>query len=53
MIVCNNQLATQLSRPQVYVEEDERIAREGEKSDGWPGVDEEKADGDVVVEKVG
>lgn len=30
MIVCNNKLATQLSRPQMFADEDERIAQAAE-----------------------
>ncbi|KAK5173766.1 uncharacterized protein LTR77_002447 [Saxophila tyrrhenica] len=32
IIVCRNKLATQLSRPQIYIEEDERIAHVDEKA---------------------
>lgn len=49
IIVCRDKLATQLSRPDVYAEQDEEIARLGEKGD----VDGEKGEGGVsVVEKV-
>ncbi|KAK3726075.1 hypothetical protein LTR37_000223 [Vermiconidia calcicola] len=50
IIVCRNKLATQLHRPQVYIEEDERIAEVGEKG-SWAGEDG-KDDGQVTVEKV-
>lgn len=51
IIVCRNELATQLSRPQIYIEQDERIARATESV--WKdGEDVEKAEGKVVVEKV-
>lgn len=52
IIICRNKLATQLSRPDVYVEQDEEIARQGEKGEKW-SADGEKAEGGVsVVEKV-
>ena len=40
IIVCRNQLATQLSRPQIYIDEDERFAHAGEKNQEWVGQDE-------------
>lgn len=48
IIICRNKLATQLSRPQVYAEQDEEIARAGEKG----GVFDEKDDGHVAVERM-
>ena len=52
VIVCKNQLATELSRPDVYAEQDEEIARQGQKSEGW-NADGMKQEGGVsVVEKV-
>lgn len=51
ILVFRNKLATQLERPEVYAEQDERIAREGEKVGGWSGSgDEEKAGEGVRVE---
>ena len=50
IIVCRNKLATQLHRPQVYIEEDERIAEVGDKG-SWTGEDG-KDNGQVTVEKV-
>lgn len=52
IVICRNKLATQLSRPDVYAEKDEEIARQGEKGEGW-SADGEKAEGGVsIVEKV-
>jgi len=52
IVVCRNKLATQLSRPDVYVEQDEEIVRQGEKC-GERSADGEKTEGGVsVVEKV-
>lgn len=51
IIVCRNKLATQLSRPQIYIEEDERIAHEGEKGGEW-GEKDEKVGEQNTVEKV-
>ena len=42
IIICNNTLATQLARPQVYIEQDERIAQAAETGD-WRDK-EEKVD---------
>lgn len=50
IIVCRNQLATELSRPLVYIEQDEMIADQAEKSNGWND-DAEKGHG-VAVERV-
>jgi hypothetical protein len=51
VIIARNKLATQLSRPEIYIEQDDAIARDAEKVDGWSG-DEEKSAGEVAVEKV-
>ena len=51
IIIARNKLATQLSRPDVYIEQDEEIARHAEKGDGWSG-DEEKGEQEVAVSKV-
>ncbi len=45
------QSATQLSRPEIYAEEDERIAHAGEKGASWAG-EEEKANGETTMEQV-
>lgn len=50
VLVFRNKLATQLARPQVYVEEDERIAREGDKDDTWV-TNAEKADEKGTIEE--
>ncbi|KXT03859.1 hypothetical protein AC578_8939 [Pseudocercospora eumusae] len=50
ILVYNNILATQLARPQVYIEQDERIAHAAETA-SWRD-QEEKADGNVVVERL-
>lgn len=47
VIVCRNSLATQLSRPQQYYDQDEEIARQGEKGDGEKVVVEEINEGKV------
>lgn len=49
IIICRNKLATQLARPQVYADQDEEIARKGEKGGVY---DDEKDDGHVTVEKM-
>ena len=51
IIIARNPLATQLSRPEIYAEQDAAIARGAEKSGHWDG-DEEKAGGDIAVEKL-
>ena len=51
IIVCRNDLATQLTRPQMYIDQDERIAQNAEKHEDWNG-DVEKAQEDVNVERV-
>ncbi|KAK4554878.1 hypothetical protein LTR86_008026 [Recurvomyces mirabilis] len=51
-IVARNPLATQLSRPEVYAEQDAAIARGAEKTGRWDR-DEEKASGGIAVEKIG
>lgn len=48
IIICRNKLATQLHRPQVYIDQDEEIARAGEKE----GVFGDEKDGHVMVEKM-
>jgi hypothetical protein len=50
IIVCRNKLATQLSRPQIYIDEDERIRHAGEKMD--EAVLDEKANDQTIVEKL-
>lgn len=49
IIICRNKLATQLARPQIYIDQDEEIARKGEK-DGVS--DDEKDEGRVTVERM-
>lgn len=51
IFVFNNKLATQLSRPQIYADQDEAIAQQADKGSGWGG-DEEKGDGRTAVESV-
>lgn len=52
IIICNNALATQLSRPSVYAEQDEEIWRQSEKTEERG--EEEKGQGsDVGIEKIG
>jgi MFS family permease len=48
IIVCRNKLATQLTRPEIYAAEDERIAA-GEKAGPWS---EEEKDRQATVEEV-
>jgi hypothetical protein len=38
IIVCRNKLATQLSRPQTYIDQDERIAQETDAKEWNPDV---------------
>lgn len=49
IIVCRNKLATQLSRPQIYIDQDEEIARAGDKGGVF---DDDKDEGRVTVEKM-
>jgi hypothetical protein len=35
IIVCRNKLATELARPTQYIEQDEQIAHQAEKDNGW------------------
>ncbi|KAK6388317.1 hypothetical protein LTR65_007995 [Meristemomyces frigidus] len=51
ILVYNNKLATQLSRPQMFIEQDEHIAQQLDK-DGEQNDDEEKGLDRVTVEKV-
>jgi len=53
IVVCNNKLATQLARPQIYIDQDNAIAQQAEKDSGWNGYEkaDEKAD-EVTVEKL-
>jgi hypothetical protein len=54
LIICRNELATQLSRPAVYAEMDDEIWRRGEIKIEGEGVEgKEKESGVVGVEKVG
>lgn len=55
IIICGNKLATQLSRPQIYADQDEEIYRQVEKHDESPsGVEmSEKGQADVGIEKRG
>ncbi|KAI6802946.1 general substrate transporter [Hortaea werneckii] len=53
IIVCRNKLATQLSRPQQFIEQDEMIGRDFEKESRVGGTeDEEKDVGEVAIERV-
>jgi len=51
ILIFNNKLATQLQRPQVYIDQDAQIAQYGEKRSG-SFAEEEKAGNEVSVEKV-
>ncbi|KAK0914347.1 hypothetical protein LTR57_014039 [Friedmanniomyces endolithicus] len=51
VLIFNNKLATQLERPQVYIEQDEQFALHAEKGDGWSG-DKGKAANEVSIEKM-
>ncbi|KAK5136393.1 hypothetical protein LTR08_003519 [Meristemomyces frigidus] len=51
ILVFNNKLATQLHRPQVFIEQDEHITHQFDKSSGLVG-DEEKGPDRVIVEVV-
>ncbi|EGP92429.1 sugar transporter [Zymoseptoria tritici IPO323] len=50
VVVCRNKLATQLNRPQIYYEEDEKFEQAAEKDGRQKSL--EKGDGSVMVEKV-
>ena len=51
IIICRNELATQLSRPGVYVEQDDMIAHQLD-GNSKQIEDEEKGTNQVTVEKV-
>jgi hypothetical protein len=53
LIICSNELATQLARPAVYAEMDEEVWRRGEMKMEGANVEEEKDVGVVGVEQVG
>jgi len=53
LIICRNEMATQLARPGVYAEMDEEVWRRGETKMEGADVEEEKNVGVVGVEKVG
>ena len=52
IIICRNELATRLARPQIYVEQDAEIWRQVEKGDGSDDRMVHEKDGVVGVERV-
>jgi hypothetical protein len=52
IIICRNELATRLARPQVYVEQDAEIRRKVEKGDGSDERMVQEKDGAVNIERV-